>query len=304
MLFLIALLIFAAVSLGAFEVLRPKPDVLRRRIGVDGAVGPEEPRDRTAGSLLGRTLRPGFAQVGRLLARLLPTRWVRGVNRMLIMANEPWSLWGFLSAWALAVALGVLTVFYIASSGEGVSATQLFGISMLIIPFAVLIPYALLRNRVKKRQKAIVRALPDAMDLLVTSVEAGMGVDSAFALVVEKTEGPLSETFALYLRQIGLGRRREDALINVAERTGVDDLIAIAFAVNQGEELGTPLGDVLRFQAQELRTIRRQRAEAAAQRAPVLMTIPLALCFLPAMVAVVIVPSILNLVRFVGDLGS
>jgi tight adherence protein C len=304
MLFLIALLMFAAVSLGAFEVLRPKPDVLRRRIGIDGAPGTAEPGSRTDGTLVRRALAPGIGKLGRLLARLLPTRWVRGVNRMLIMANEPWSLGGFLSTWALAVSTGLLLVFYIASSSESVSSTQIFGIAMLTVPFAMLIPYALLRNRVKKRQKAIVRALPDAMDLLVTSVEAGMGVDSAFVLVVEKTAGPLSETFSLYLRQTGLGRRREDALLDVAERTGVEDLIGIAFAVNQGEELGTPLGDVLRLQASELRTLRRQRAEAAAQRAPVLMTIPLALCFLPAMVAVVIVPSVMNLMRFVGNLGS
>src|SRR5690606_32122903 len=120
----------------------------------------------------------------------------------------------------------------------------------------------------------------------------------------EKTEGPLSDTFALYLRQVGLGRARQDALLYVAERSGVPDLIGIAHSVNQGDELGTPLGDVLRRQAEELRLARRQRAQVAAQRAPVLMTIPLALCFLPAMVAVVIVPSIMNLINFVGDLGG
>jgi tight adherence protein C len=304
MLFLIALLMFAAVSLGAFEALRPKPDVLRRRIGADGVLGAPEPRARTDGSLLGRTLAPGAVRVGRGLAHLLPTRWVRGVDRMLIMANEPWSLWGFLTAWALSVGLGLLLVLYIGSASDGVSSTQLFGIATLILPFAILLPYALLRNRVKKRQKAIVRALPDAMDLLVTSVEAGMGVDAAFALVVEKTEGPLSETFSRYLRQVGLGRGREEALVDVADRTGVGDLISIAFAVNQGEELGTPLSDVLRVQASELRALRRQRAQMAAQRAPVLMTIPLALCFLPAMGAVVIVPSVMNLIRFVGGLGG
>lgn len=304
MLLLIALLMFGAVSLGAFEVLRPKPDVVRRRIARDGAPAREEPRSRLDGSLLRRTVRPGAGRLGGLLARLLPTRWVSGVDRMLVMADEPWSLWGFLTAWASSIALGTFVVFYVILSSDGLSATQSFGLVALVVPFSVLIPYALLRNRVKKRHKAIVRALPDAMDLLVTTVEAGVGVDAAFALVVEKTEGPLSETFSLYLRQVGLGRGREDALVDIAERTGVPDLISIARAVHQGEELGTSLGDVLRVQANELRTVRRQRAQMAAQRAPALMTIPLALCFLPAMVAVVVVPSILNLFRFVSDLGS
>jgi tight adherence protein C len=90
----------------------------------------------------------------------------------------------------------------------------------------------------------------------------------------------------------------------VADRSGVQDLIRVARSVNQGTALGTPVGDVLRVQAEELRVARRQRAQVAAQRAPVLMTIPLALCFLPATAAVVIVPSMLNFVRYLGDLGG
>ena len=304
MLPLIALLTFIAVSLAAFELMRPKPDPVRRRIM--GEAGQDEaPRHpRTEGGIGRRLLGPGLGRIGQLLARLLPQNWIRGVDRMLVMANEPWSLPGFLGIWALCIALGVLLLFYIAGSLRNPTATQIFAITVAIFPFAVLLPYARLRNKVKKRQKAIVRALPDAMDLLTTSVEAGLGVDAAFALVTEKTEGPLSETFALYLRQVGLGRARQDALVYVAERTGVPDLIGIAHSVNQGDELGTPIGDVLRRQAEDLRVARRQRAQLAAARAPVLMTIPMALCFLPAMVSVVIVPSILNLVRFVGTLGQ
>jgi tight adherence protein C len=180
----------------------------------------------------------------------------------------------------------------------------LIGISLAILPFAFLVPYLILRRRARRRQKSVARALPDALDLLVTSVEAGLGVDAAFAMVTERTSGPLSQTFALYLKEVGLGRPRRDALAHVAERTGVPDLIRIAASVAQAEEIGTTLGDVLRTQAEDLRLLRRQRAQEAAQRAPVLMTIPLALCFLPAMVAVVIVPSILNLMQFISDLGN
>jgi tight adherence protein C len=151
---------------------------------------------------------------------------------------------------------------------------------------------------VKNRQKAITRSLPDSLDLLVTGVEAGLGVDAAFAMVTEKTGGPLAEAFTSYLRQVGLGRPRRDAFADIAERTGVMDLIRVAAAIAQAEQMGATLGDVLRVQAEDLRTLRRQRAEEAAQRAPVLMTIPMSLCFLPAMGAVVIVPSILNVMDF------
>lgn len=303
MLLLIALLTFLAVALGAFEVMRPKPNVVRRRIQAGQPdAAPRHPR--TEGSAGRRLIVPNLAKVGRLLARLLPQHWIRGINRMLIAADEPWSLAGFLGVWVLSTAIGAALLFYLVSSMPDATGLQIVVMVIAIMPLAVLLPYARLRNKVKKRQKAITRALPDAMDLLTTSVEAGLGVDAAFAMVTDKTEGPLSEAFALYLRQVGLGRARQDALLYVAERSGVPDLIGIAHAVNQGDELGTPLGDVMRRQAEELRLARRQRAQVAAQRAPVLMTIPLALCFLPAMVAVVIVPSIMNLINFVGDLGG
>ncbi|MQA00922.1 MAG: hypothetical protein GEU80_16650 [Dehalococcoidia bacterium] len=303
MLLLIALLTFLAVALGAFELMRPKPNVVRRRIQ-SGRSDAAAHHPRTEGSAGRRLIAPNLPKVGRLLARLLPQNWIRGINRMLIAADEPWSLAGFLGVWALSTGIGAALLFYIVSSMPEATGLQTFVMVIAIMPLAALLPYARLRNKVKKRQKAITRALPDAMDLLTTSVEAGLGVDAAFAMVTEKTEGPLSEAFALYLRQVGLGRARQDALLYVAERSGVPDLIGIAHAVNQGDELGTPLGDVMRRQAEELRLARRQRAQVAAQRAPVLMTIPLALCFLPAMVAVVIVPSIMNLINFVGDLGG
>src|SRR5439155_23900901 len=104
------------------------------------------------------------------------------------------------------------------------------------IALATSVPYAMLRRRSNARRKAITRALPDALDLLVTGVEAGLGVDAAFVMVTEKTGGPLSETFASYLRQIGLGRSRRDAFIDIANRSGVTDLIRVAAAVAQAEQ--------------------------------------------------------------------
>lgn len=302
MLLLIFLLLFASFSLGAWQLLRPSEDTVARRIGVSTALTTRE--RRIEGGFTRRVLGPSIARAGSLLARLLPQNWVRQVDRMLVMANEPWSLGAFLTAWAFSGLMGVLILLYIISSGGGVSGTQLFTLTAMIIPLSLLLPYAVLRRRVKARHKAIIRALPNGLDLLVTCVEAGVGVDAAFAMVTEKSEGPLAETFALYLRQVGLGRPRREALSYVAERSGVPDLLSLAAAVAQAEELGTTLGDVLRVQAAELRMARRHRAETAAQRIPVLMTIPLATCFLPAMAAVVIVPSILNLVDFVGQIGT
>jgi len=303
MLLLIFVLAFGSVSMAAWQVLRPKEDAVGRRIGLVTSTATTRER-RLEGGFGKRVLGPGAARVGAAIARLLPQNWIRQIDHMLVMANEPWSLGGFLSAWAASVILGALLLAYLVTSASGITGTQLFMFAVLIIPFSILIPYAVLRRRVKSRQKALVLSLPNGLDLLVTCVEAGVGVDSAFAMVTEKSEGPLAETFALYLRQVGLGRPRREALSYVAERSGLPDLLSLAAAVAQAEELGTTLGDVLRVQAEELRLARRQRAQTAAQRAPVLMTIPLALCFLPAMGAVVVVPSILNLIDFAGHLGG
>jgi tight adherence protein C len=303
MLLAIAAVSFVAVTLAVWGVLRPGESVVARRIRSSSYQEMTRER-RLEGGLLKRVLAPASRRVGRLLAGLLPQNVVRGIDHMLVMANEPMSLSAYLTLWAATILVGVLALVYIALAGSARSPLQLSGIGVAILPLAVLGPFVILRRRVRMRQRSISRALPDALDLLVTSVEAGLGVDAAFAMVVDKTSGPLSQMFALYLKEVGLGRPRRDALAHVANRTGVPDLVRIALAVVQSEEMGTTLGDVLRTQAEELRLTRRQRAQEAAQRAPVLMTIPLALCFLPAMVAVVIVPSILNLIRFVGDIGS
>ncbi len=303
MLALIALFTFASISVGAWEYLRPKPDTIQRRIGT-GRPLPATRDERLRGSFSHRMLAPAARRFAGLLKELLPQNFVSRIDQMLLMANNPWPLTGFLLVWGLFAAGGVLLWLYVITSGDGMTPARSFAMALAILPFAVLLPYVVLRRRVKTRQKQIRLALPDALDLLVTCVEAGVGVDSAFALVAEKSEGPLAETLALYLRQVGFGQPRREALTHVANRTGLPDLIELAAAVSQAEDLGTSLGDVLRVQAEELRLKRRQRAQEAAQRAPVLMTIPLALCFLPAMGAVVIVPSILNLIDFAGNLGK
>lgn len=304
MLILIALLVGLSVALLSFELLRTRPDPIGRRIRPNRDETLPPAGDRSSGSVVQRIVAPGFRQTGTQVARLLPQNLLGSIRRLLIAGDEPWSLPGFLAVWLLSAGLGALLWLYIALSAGSLSGVQIGVIGFAIMPIAIALPYARIRSKARSRQRSIVRALPDALDLLVTSVEAGMGVDAAFALVTDKTNGPLSETFAQYLKEIGLGRSRRDALMAIAERAAVPDLIEIANGINQGEQLGTPVGDVLRVQADDLRALRRERAQTKAQRAPVLMTIPLATCFLPAMVAVVIVPSILSLVDFVGDLGG
>lgn len=300
---LIGVLLFASVSLVAYELLRPRSNTIVRRIreAVDGTASAAE---RTHGSAVSRVAGPFVARWGRRISRVLPPNLVRSVDRMLVMSDQPWSLPAFLFAWAASILVSVLFFYGVVTRTVDLTALQTLVWAALFLPAGGLLPYAYLRSKVMRRQKAIVRALPDAMDLLVTTVEAGLGVDAAFALVAEKTTGPLADVLSGYLRAIGFGRSRRQALQDVAERAGVQQLMGIAHAVNQAEQLGSTVGDVLRVYADDLRVARRQRAESAAQRAPVLMTIPLVTCFLPAIAAVVLVPSILNMAKFIGGVGA
>ncbi|MBN9492623.1 type II secretion system F family protein [bacterium] len=302
MLMLIFMLVFGAVTLTVLYVARPREDPVARRLG-GAPVHDVRVRQLEAGPGR-RLLLPLVRASGRSIGRLLPHNLVSHVNQMLLAADQPWSLQGFLACWALSAGLAIAFAFYTVSTSSSLSPLQSVLFVVTVVGLGAALPYMLLRRKAKSRQKAIMLALPNALDLLVTCVEAGIAVDAAFALVTEKMTGPISETFATYLRQVGLGRPRREALAYIAQRSGLPDLINLSAAVSQSEELGTTMGDVLRLQADELRAARRERAQTAAQRAPVLMTIPLTLCFMPAMGAVVVVPSILNFVHFFGTLSK
>ena len=297
--FLITMIIFAAVALAVWSLLQRKDPSVAIRAQVQSRR--DSPRDMTPeGSVSQRLLAPLANKLGNLLSRLVPQDAIRRLERMLLMAGEPTTLPIFLGIWAGAAIAGVLIILYMKVILPDLSTTKMLLLGLPTLLLAVGGPLLILRSKVRRRQDKITRALADALDLIITCMEAGLGVDAAFAKVAEKTSGPLADTFGLYLRQVGMGRPRRDALTYVAERAGARDLIRLAAAVTQAELVGASLGDALRMQAVDLRVARRRRAEQAARRAPVLMTIPLVACFVPAMAIIVIVPTLINLMEFIG----
>lgn len=300
---LIALLAAGSVTLSAWVFLQPRENLIRRRLRGEASVLASQDR-RVEGSFGSRVLAPVAQEIGGSIVRVLPHNLVRSLDHMLIVSNSSTTTPQFLALWAGSAALGAILFSWVLRGSPPSTPTQYALLAILIAgPFA-LGPYVVLRRKMRNRQRAIIRALPDALDLLVTAVSAGLGVDAAFALVAEKVSGPLAEIFALYLRLVGLGRPRREAFAEVAERSGVLDLIRVSAAVAQAEQMGGTLADVLTVQAEDLRVLRLQRAREAAQRAPVLMTIPMTLCFLPATSAVVVVPSILNLMEYLGRMRA
>lgn len=149
----------------------------------------------------------------------------------------------------------------------------------------------------ERRQETIRRNLPDMLDTLTISVEAGLGFDAALAQVTRYGTGPVAGEFARMLQEMQLGLSRVDALRALARRTNVNELRSFCAVVVQASELGIPIANVLREQSKEMRIRRRQRAEELAQKVPVKILFPLIFCLFPALFIVVLGPGVINIMR-------
>ncbi len=164
----------------------------------------------------------------------------------------------------------------------------------------ILLPDAWLQRRIEGRRVAMRNALPDVLDLLVISVEAGLGFDSALARVVATVPGPLSEEFFRMLQETRVGVSRRDAMRHLLDRTDVDELRSFLLAMLQAEAFGVSMSRVLRIQADEIRSKRRQRAQEKAFGAPVKMVFPLVVCIFPALLVVLLGPAMLSIFDALG----
>lgn len=195
---------------------------------------------------------------------------------------------------------------------KATSATVVFGIAlilnyltaftaknlMLIIPGALLVGWLLpniyLHKIINERKNEIENAIPDFLDLITVSMEAGMGFDGAIMKVVEKSNGPLADELSIMLQEYKMGKKRSQALKDMAKRIPVEDVTAFASSVVMAEQLGLSLGHVLRLQADQSRQKRRQRAEEKAMKAPVKMLVPMVVCIFPSIFVILLGPAIIN----------
>lgn len=210
-----------------------------------------------------------------------PAGW--DVNRILglkVLGLGVFGVFGFL--WASSTAW---PFYRVVLAGAAVAA------------FGYVLPNILLYNAGKKREDLMRKALPDALDLLTVSVEAGLGFDSAVARVARNTQGPLALEFGRLLQEMQIGRGRVEAMRGMAERTSLDDLRGFCTSMVQADSLGIPIGRVLRVQSKEMRTKRRQRAEEKAQQVPVKIMVPLVLFILPCLFIVVMGPAAIGIME-------
>ncbi len=196
-----------------------------------------------------------------------------------------------------AIVGGILAFFL----GLGIGGIPM-GLLLFVVGLAVgfVMPEFWLGRKIRKRSMDMILQLPDALDLLTISVEAGLGFDAALAKVVEKMEGPLVDEFRQALAEIRMGRTRRDALRDVVARADAQPVSNFIGAIVQAEQLGVPIAKVLQIQSQQLRIERRQRAEEAAAKAPVKMLFPMVGCIFPTIFIVILGPAIVTVMGGVG----
>jgi tight adherence protein C len=158
-------------------------------------------------------------------------------------------------------------------------------------------PMLSLKSKISKRQHNIIKALPDALDLLVICVEAGLGFDAAMGKVYEKWDNELALAFGRVLREIQLGKPRRTALKDMSDRMDVPDVNSFTAAIIQAEQLGVSMSKILRVQSDQMRVKRRQRAQEKAQQAPVKMMIPMVLLIFPSIWIVLLGPAVIKLMN-------
>jgi len=245
-----------------------------------------------------RVVKPLEMKIVQYFYALLPVNLEASVEQTLQRAGNPRGLkarkflTGVIAAAIIMTGAGLFISLFL---GMGIQKILLYAVIGLVL--AVLLPALWLYQTAEKRVQQIERALPDALDLMVVCVEAGLGLDMAMSKVAERMEGPLAEEFARSLNEMKIGKTRQEALRSVAKRAGSHNLASFLSMLIQGIQMGVSIGRILRIQSDSMRTVRRQRAQEQAMKAPVKMLFPLVLFIFPALFVVLLGPAMIQMME-------
>ena len=300
------LALFLIVAFGSYLVatgLSARQSARRRLAGADADVGPS---NQMMGSLRAAETQSNWVGIINAIEKSgisLSDTKDDALRRKLAAA-------GFASPLApriytlvrLALVIG-LPVLALVLMWAGDSRPGMFRLYITLIGTAaagLYIPALFVQARTDRRQRAIINAFPDALDLMLVCVEAGLGLEAAFDRVgmeMTKSHPLLAKQFGAVVLELRAGRSREDALRRMADRAGVDEIRAFSTLLIQSTKLGSSIAQTLRVYASEMRERRRMRAEEKAHRLPVLLSIPLVACMLPVMIGVLMLPAIIRVIR-------
>jgi tight adherence protein C len=241
-----------------------------------------------------RVIYPALKTFGEIASRFTPQNAIQQTTLKLELAGNPGRIDAatllasrFFAAFGIAVVAYLMFTFTILK--QPTSKALLFSLVGAVLGF--LLPQALLDTRIKRRQKEVQKAMPDALDLLTICVEAGLGFEAAMSKVAEKWDNEVSLAFGRCIRELQLGKARREALRDMADRIGLPEMTSFVAAVIQGQELGVSMAKVLRIQSDQMRMKRRQRAEEEARQAPIKMLLPMVAFIFPSIFIVLMYPA-------------
>jgi tight adherence protein C len=301
MVILIVALAVAAVGLGAWSVstsMDARAGGRRSLRAIDDYQLVDVRDEEMAQPIAARVFAPAGKAFTDLARRLTPVGYVDGVRRKIVLAGNPpgYEVDRFLILKLLGV--GSIIV-WIVLAAMFMSDHVPMAILTVVLASGICIfgPDVLLDGKITRRREEIERRLPDTLDLLVISVEAGLGFEQALERTAAAVPGPLSEESRRMLQETRMGASRADALRALDERTQVDDLRTFILAMLQADAFGVSISRILRGQADEIRIRRRQHAQELSQKAPVKMLFPLAVCIFPAIFVVVLLPAAIQIFK-------
>ncbi len=249
-----------------------------------------------------RVLVPMWEGLMRLVLKFTPQQALEAAQQKIELAGmshklKPAQFFGI--RFAAAVVGGILGMMG-ARMAATLPTTQRLALIFAGFGLGFYLPTAWLGSKIKQRQEEVIKALPDALDLLTICVEAGLGFDAAMAKVAEKWDNELSRAFARAVQEMQLGKLRREALRDMANSLDVPDVTSFVAAIIQADQLGVSMAKVMRIQSDTMRMKRRQRAEEKARQAPVKMMFPLVFFIFPTIMVILLGPAVLQ----VKELGS
>jgi tight adherence protein C len=252
-----------------------------------------------------RVLIPVLRKIADITTRFTPEKQLAQTRHQIEVAGlagslEPTTFFAMRIGATIGLGLMAFLVFFVLAPKRDPNAI-LYAVGGAALGY--FFPVLWIKSKISKRQDGILKALPDALDLLTICVEAGLGFDQAMGKVYEKWDNDLSIAFGRVLREIQLGKLRREALRDMSERMEVPDVTSFIAAVIQADQLGVSMTKILRVQSDQMRVKRRQRAQEKAHQAPVKMMIPMVLLIFPSLWIVLLGPAVIFLLTS-GSLGK
>lgn len=245
-----------------------------------------------------RVFVPMIRSISEFLIRFTPQKTLESTTRLLELAGNPRNMRAaeFLMIRAVSsILFAALTFMVMTRFNAAINRRLIFTVGAFILGW--FLPLMWLRAVVDRRKQAIIKKLPDALDLMTICVDAGMTFNGAMQKVDEKWDDPLAREFGRAIYEMQLGKSRRQALRDMSDRMDVADVTSFIAAILQAEQLGVGIGKILRIQADQMRVRRRQRAEEKAQQAPVKMMFPMVFLIFPSIFIVLLGPALFQILR-------